>query len=80
MSMCNCIELANEALAKRNAWIVTKTVMNIQTGAERETICVPLEKINKRVRAPIPWIACKFCPFCGERWSLEDLKSQPSDA
>ncbi len=61
-----CIAKANKALAEVNARLKTSLSVNIKTGGMRQSLTLPVEKVNKKGARP-PVIVPTYCPLCGEK-------------
>lgn len=65
--MHKCIEEVNKALEERNAALCSRTKINFKTG-KISTIgpILQVEKLDPKIRKPLPTLLCNFCPFCGK--------------
>ena len=62
--MCNCIEVANNSLAKFNTIISTRT--EFVKGQLKQTLVIPTKKLDPKVRGSPKILVCNYCPLCGE--------------
>lgn len=63
--MCNCIKMANKALAEHNTAVETVSTITAD-GKFRERLCVPTSRINTKKRGTPMRVFASFCPMCGE--------------
>lgn len=59
--MCECIELANKALAAKNTRVEHINILPDMS----ERIAIRTVKINERSRTGPVTLMATFCPFCG---------------
>ena len=64
--MCDCIKRVDENLKKHNTVLTKLTVVNMITGAGRESLQIATQRL-KRGRTKVHTVLPSFCPFCGER-------------
>lgn len=63
----NCFEQINEQMAEHNAALDLHLRMNFETGIASHALCMPLRKINSKLRKPLPLLICSYCPACGQK-------------
>jgi hypothetical protein len=66
MKSCDCIALADEALAARGARLVT--MMSLTGGPTCAIIAVQRNGPTKRDGWKAPTLIATFCPFCGKKY------------
>lgn len=64
---CECVVKVNKQLVERNAVLVIKSIVNMDTGDIRPSSpVIAVEKYDPKGRKPLPTIFCRYCPFCGK--------------
>lgn len=64
--MCDCAENLNKLLAEKNVRLVFATLID-KDLILKSRLSIATEKIDSKIRKPIPTVTGEFCPFCGER-------------
>ncbi len=64
--MCDCETKVNNELKPFNGRLAISFLFVRECGL-LDRLTVVVEKINKKIRKPLPVITVKFCPFCGEK-------------
>lgn len=66
---CKCADLVNEELKKANARIPTKMFLDMENrmATSRPVFQLVLEKIDGKIKKPLPTVHCTYCPVCGKK-------------
>lgn len=70
--MCGCRSRINAGLESRNARLASGFTVWPEGAMDLAPVFVTLEKINPRGKKP-PTLLATFCPFCGEKYNLQQL-------
>lgn len=62
-----CFEQVDTQLKEHNARLDLHLQMNFKTGVGTSVLCMPLVKINTKIRRPLPLLVCTYCPVCGKK-------------
>lgn len=67
---CDCITRVNKHLAAHNTRLDEISLINMETGAARQTLHVATTKVERKPgKAKVMCVT--FCPFCGQRTAPE---------
>lgn len=64
--MCDCAENLNKLLVEKNTRLLFATLIDKDLNL-KSRLSIATEKIDSKIRKPMPIITGQFCPFCGER-------------
>jgi hypothetical protein len=64
---CKCVKVINEKLAQHNARIYTGFTISKDLSKIGSGMFVMLEKIDRKIRKPLPNVIMAYCPFCGAK-------------
>jgi len=73
--MCDCAAKVNERLAESNTALSETSLINMKTGAIRQSLIVKTERLSRdKPRSKVKTVLPSFCPFCGERYKPEPVE------
>jgi hypothetical protein len=71
---CDCVRLANDALAAENTVLDIVIAMNLETQERQLKIRVPTMKRDTRSRKKAAPIIARFCPLCGIEYGWKEAR------
>jgi len=66
--MCECVKKIDEQLKSKNLRIGMAMSTTPDMSRITARLLVATEKIDKKIRKPVPFVVASFCPFCGLKW------------
>lgn len=64
--MCDCVERLNEGLKQYNTVLDEVSMLNMETGACRQSLQITTQKLERKKGKP-KIVLPTYCPFCGIR-------------
>lgn len=66
--MCDCIKTTNAMLREHNCHLVSTMF------SKPEVVVVETVKIDSKKRGKPPLVLASYCPFCGEKYSTQQVQ------